>query len=89
MTAGGMSGGGIFALIVVFGFFFAIGGYWLGRPEKAKAFASTVRDLASAALGQAKSLKTRAQTGSTAGGAAMANSDFCGSATPYVAPSNP
>ena len=92
VAAGGMSGGGVFALILLFGFFFAIGGYWLGRPEKAKAFAFKVRDLASAAMGQAQSLKTRMQTGSTTNArssVAMASSDYCGSATPYVAPSNP
>lgn len=91
MTEEGMGGGSIFALILSFGFFF-IGGYWLGRPEKAKAFAFKVRDLASAAMGQAQSLKTRMQTGSTTNArssVAMASSDYCGSATPYVAPSNP
>jgi len=88
VVTGGMSGGGIFAIVVVSGFFFAIGGYWLGRPEKAKAFASMVRNLASAALGQAKSLKTRTGSTTSGRGAAMANSDYCGSATPYVAPSS-
>ena len=91
VTKGGMSGGGVLALVLVFGVFFAIGGYWVGRPEKAKAFASMVRDLASAAWGQAKAIKTRAQTGSTSttSGAAMASSDYCASATPYTAPSLP
>ena len=78
VAKGGMSGGGVLALVLVFGVFFAIGGYWVGRPEKAKAFASMVRDLASAAWGQAKAIKTRAQTGSTSttSGAAMASSDY-------------
>lgn len=78
-SGGGMSGGGVFGLIVLFGALFAVGGFVMGRhPEQVYGALSAIK---------ARVFGRRAQTMSmSAATAGLAANDSC---TPYVVPSVP
>ena len=79
---GGMDGGGVFCLVLFFGLCFAVCGYWIGRPEKAKAFATAVKDQSMKLA--SKGASARARTVHVT--APMASHDASRSVTPYQAP---
>jgi len=83
---GGMDGGGVFGLILLFGLFFAAGGYWAGKhPEQVAAVAQAIKDKVPGAKRAQVSTTNVFGERSTAG---LAANDSC-HATPYSAPSLP
>ena len=81
---GGIDGGGVFGLILLFGVFFAVGGYFVGRPDRASAFVGTVKACLPANLPG-----RRAQTGASPNFSSSAGLSANDSCTPYVVPSVP